>query len=155
MNRARQLSVLTLANLALITLAAFRTPVYPGLPLEHGRVPSPTRVDSVLGIDSLHELAAVIAFSERFDFPKPPEVPAATPPVAVTPSPEEQVVVTALAGGPPWIAVLATQGGRAASSLVRAGDTLASLRVIDVSANGVRVTNGDSSWTIPLGRTQR
>jgi len=155
MTSFRRLSVLATASLSLTVIAAVRTPSYPVQSFDAGRQPAPIRGTNELGVDSLHELAAVIAFSERFEFPKSPAPPAPPPPVVSAAAPDERLVVTALAGGPPWVAVLAPEGGRAVGIVVRAGDSLATLRVLEVSAAGVRVSNGDSSWTIPLGRTQR
>ncbi len=74
--------------------------------------------------------------------PPPPEPPPYRPPLAVT-----GIV------GPPWRAVLVGVPGRDGGVLVRAGDTLADLRVRSVSRGLVVVQGADTTWRLTVNRT--
>ncbi len=91
----------------------------------------------------LDHAPALVAFGQ------PPAVAPVAPPA---PSRPQLPILTALLGGPPWRAVLENVPGFEQSLVVTAGMWAGPFAVIQVSAAGIRLSAGDTTWNLRLRR---
>lgn len=134
------------------TVASSRTLAPGGASVPAERVaPLPQR--SHLDVDSLSEIVtdgdifrlgrapSSVAFGEadRAQLLPPPKPPRPAPPI-----------VTALFGGPTWRAVLENVAGMERPVIVAKGMKAGPFQVVAISGQSVRLTAGDTSWTLKL-----
>lgn len=122
----------------------------------------PAPVIQLWDFDSLSSVATRIVATNPFRLERRPATvryaanqprdiiaPTTTPPVS-----RPQLVLVGIVGGPPWRGILEGVPGRQSNVLVSAGDTLANLRVLRVSAESLYVAGSDTAWAIGLRRHQ-
>lgn len=66
------------------------------------------------------------------------------------PRPTYELRLKGLVGGPPWLAIVAGLPGVSGDRSVRSGERFGELRILAISAVGVRVEAGDSAWTLVI-----
>jgi hypothetical protein len=61
-------------------------------------------------------------------------------------------VLRGLVGGPPWNAILDGVPGHDGGFVVRAGDSVAGLKIRSVRRDGATIRGMDTTWILRLGR---
>ena len=72
--------------------------------------------------------------------------------VATAPPRQPPPIVRAIAGGPPWVAILEQIPGRDGSFLVRDGDAIGSIKVRAIKRDTVVIQGSDTTWRLPIRR---
>jgi len=122
--------------------------------------PTATRRESAPGArqanNTSDELAAILAGDLfRRDRAAPDSAPPApTQPLPARPPapPKPRLVLRGLVGGPPWNAIIEGVPGHDGSYVVRAGDSVAGLKIRSVKRDGATIRGMDTTWTLKLGR---
>ena len=81
-----------------------------------------------------------------------PPVPAQPQPARSPAPPKPRLVLRGLVGGPPWNAIIEGVPGHDGSYVVRAGDSVAGLKIRSVKRDGATIRGMDTTWTLKLGR---
>jgi hypothetical protein len=81
----------------------------------------------------------------------PPKEPSQAPTLA-EPAPRAvyELHLKGLVGGPPWTAIIAGLPGVSGDRSVRLGERFRELLILEITADGVRIGGGDSTWTLSL-----
>lgn len=77
-------------------------------------------------------------------------LPRSTPGPPALPKPP--LVLRGLVGGPPWNAILDGVPGHDGGFVVRAGDSVAGLKIQSVRRDGATIRGMDTTWILRLGR---
>lgn len=132
-----------------------------------GRIPAPvlTRapaLPTVEDADSLAEFEALIVENDVFRLSnRPASVPFTLAPISdafaaraapPAPAPRPKLVLRAIMGGPPWLAVLDGLPGQEGSVTVREGATFEKLVVHSVGRDTVVVQSPDTTWKLTISR---
>jgi len=120
-------------------------------------VSSPARP---IASDSLAVLTSHIVDSDPFRLDrKPAAVAYGVPPdtlanrAAATPAAPRPPLVLVGIVGPPWRALVDGVPGRDGSTVLRAGQSIAGLRVRDVNASAATISAADTTWHLAVKRT--
>ena len=132
-----------------------------------GSIPAPViarapALPPITNSDSLAEAEALLVENDMFRLANRP----ASVPFTLTPLPEAHdsrrapppveprpnLVVRAIVGGPPWLAVVDGVPNQTKSLTVRAGDTFGKLVIQSVGRDTVVVQMSDSTWKLTISR---
>jgi hypothetical protein len=131
-----------------------------------GKVPAPviaraSAFPPVTNSDSVSDAEAALVENDMFRLANRPAsvlftlvpVPEAPNPRAVTMAePRPNLILRAIVGGPPWLAVLDGVPTQPKSLTVRAGDTFGKLVIKSVERDTVVVQMSDSTWKLTISR---
>ncbi len=152
--KASRLALLWIVTASVaIPLRYFGTKLRPDKPRPAGRARA---YAPLVDTGSVGEMAAVVAAANLFDLPVEDGViglRADGPGMPATVSPPSRRVRLSAIIGPPWRAVVVTEGAEATPSVVEVGDTIQTRRVTRITSDSLVLKKGKSVYRYVVAET--
>lgn len=154
---------LTAAFVALAGVAFARANTLPPIIAAAPVPPMTATSGDGIDVDSLYDAGTRVIDNNPFRLNRLPPVvrvgdavvaSPATPPAPATPA-RPTLTLRAVAGGPPWSAIIEGMPDTPGPVVVREGDRVGALAIMRIWRDTVRVVARDTSWSLTLKRSQQ